>query len=83
MEHEILSGEVWAEERGRAVVGLPDHVHGRELEFECRLHDVGAAGACTELSHGRPTITSPLPHLKVAWRLHRRRGATQSRTKEF
>jgi hypothetical protein len=69
MEHEILGGEVWMDERGEAVVVLPDHLHGRELEYECRLHCAGSTRACAGLSDGRLTITSSLPHLKVAWRL--------------
>jgi hypothetical protein len=69
MEHEILGGEVWTDELGEAVVVLPDHLHGRELEYEYRLHCADPADAGAELSDGRLTITSAAPHVKVAWRL--------------
>lgn len=69
MEHEILGGEVWMDERGEAVVVLPDHLHGRELEYEYRLHGADPAEASAELVDGRLTITSAAPHTKVAWRL--------------
>jgi hypothetical protein len=75
MEHEILGGEVWADERGDAVVVLPDHLHGRELEYEYRLHCADPAEASAEVADGRLTITSAAPHLKIAWRLEYRTTA--------
>ena len=69
MEREILGGEVWMDESGHAVVVLPDHLHGRELEYEYRLQCADPAGASAELADGRLTITSEAPHAKVAWRL--------------
>lgn len=69
MEHEILGGEVWMDESGHAVVVLPDHLHGRELEYEYRLHCADPAGASAELAHGLLTITTEAAHVKVAWRL--------------
>jgi hypothetical protein len=69
MEHEILGGEVWTDERGEAVVVLPDHLHDRELEYEYRLESAGCSGAAAKLVDGRLTITSTAPHVKVAWRL--------------
>jgi hypothetical protein len=81
MEREILGGEVWMDERGAAVVVLPDHLHGRELEYEYRLHCADPAEATAELVDGRLTITSAAPHVKVAWRLVYRTtsGTTTSR----
>ena len=70
-----MGGEVWLDERGEAVVVLPDHLHGRELEYECRLPDGGPAEAASELADGHLTITSARPHAKVAWRLARRTTA--------
>ena len=67
--HEILGGEVWLDERGEAVIVLPDHLHGRELEYECRLRRAESTGARAELSDGRLTVTSSAPHRKIAWRL--------------
>jgi len=69
MEHEILGGEIWTDERGEAVVVLPDHLHGRELEYEYGLHCADPGDATAELADGRLAITSAAPHLKVAWRL--------------
>jgi len=69
MEHEILGGEVWTDERGEAVVVLPDHLHDRELEYEYRLQSASGSGAAAELVDGHLTITSTAPHAKVAWRL--------------
>ena len=78
MAHEILGGAVWLDERGEAVVVLPDHLHGRELEYEYRLHCAAPAEASAELADGRLTITSAQPHVKVAWRLAYRTGAEPS-----
>ena len=81
MEHEILRGEVWVDERGHAVVVLPDHLHGRELEYECRLHSADLTAAVAELADGHLTITSASPHAKVAWRLACRTTAESACTK--
>ena len=81
MEHEILGGEVWLDERGEAVVVLPDHIHGRELEYEYRLDRADSAAAGAELVDGRLTITSATPHVKVGWRLACRTTAAASCTK--
>jgi hypothetical protein len=67
--HEVLDGEVWLDELGEAVIVLPDHLHGRKLEYECRLHGAESTGARAELSDGRLTVTSSAPHRKIAWRL--------------
>ena len=69
MEHATLGGEVWTDERGGAVVVLPTHLQGRELEYEYELHPTEPAVASARLADGRLTITSEAPHLKVAWRL--------------
>jgi hypothetical protein len=69
MEHATLGGEVWTDERGRAVVVLPAHLQGRELEYDYELHPTGPSVASARLADGRLTITSETPHLKVAWRL--------------
>jgi len=69
MEHEILGGQVWTDERGEAVVLLPDHLHGRQLEYEYRLNCADPAEAIVELVDGCLTITCAAPHVKVAWRL--------------
>ena len=64
-----MGGEVWMDEHGEAVVVLPDHLHGRELEYEYRLHCADRTEATAELADGRLSITSAAPHAKVAWRL--------------
>jgi hypothetical protein len=68
-QHEIFGGEVWLDAHGEAVVVLPDHLLGRELEYEYRLQSWHTAEATAELVDGRLTITSEAPHQKVAWRL--------------
>ena len=82
MEHAILGGEVWTDERGSAVVVLPDHLHGRELEYEYRLQAADSAEASAELADGRLTITSAAPHLKIAWRLVYRTPASPAAREE-
>ena len=76
MEHAILGGELWTDERGGAVVVLPAYLHGRELEYEYELHAGPAADATAELADGRLSIASAAPHVKVAWRLVYRATAT-------
>jgi hypothetical protein len=68
MEHATLGGE-WTDERGRAVVVLPAHLQGRELEHEYELHPTEAAVASAQLADGRLTVASETPHLEVAWRV--------------
>lgn len=75
MQHEIYGGEVWLDQGGRAIVVLPDHLHGRELEYEYSLHCPDPAEATAELVDGRLTITSEAPHQKVTWRLVSRTAA--------
>lgn len=79
MEHATLEGEVWMDERGAAIVVLPDHLHGRELEYEYRLHCAESTVVRAELADGRLAIVSFAPHLKIAWRITRR-GAAGSHT---
>ena len=57
------------DERGEAVVVLPDHFRDRELDYEYRLDCADQAEASAELADGLLTITSATPHAKVAWRL--------------
>ena len=52
-----------------AQVVLPDHLHGRELEYEYRLQSTHSAETTAEMVDGRLTITSEAPHQKVVWRL--------------
>jgi hypothetical protein len=79
MEHATLGGEVWTDERGRAVVVLPAHLQGRELEYEYELHPTEPAVASARLADGRLTITSDTPHLEVAWQVIPSRGARAGR----
>jgi hypothetical protein len=69
MEHAILGGEVWTDGRGRAVIILPDHLHGRELEYDYELLGDRGVDAFAELRDGRLTIESGTAHQKIAWRL--------------
>jgi hypothetical protein len=67
MEHATLGGEVWTDERDRAVVVLRAQLQGREPEYE--LHPTDPAVASAQLADGRLTITSKTPHPKVTWRV--------------
>jgi hypothetical protein len=62
-------GEVWTNEHGTAVVLLPPHFRGRELEYTYELEPAAATELIAVLEDARLTITSVVPHLKVTWRL--------------
>jgi hypothetical protein len=83
MEHAILGGTIWTDERGRAVVLLPPFLQGRELEFQYELEAAGGSRAAAELQDGRLTITSAEPHRKVAWRLTYRSAPQRGRQRDF
>ena len=69
MGKRTYGGEVWTDERGRAVVVLPPYLLGRELEYAYELESAAPAEVTAVLEDARLTITSVVPHLKVAWRL--------------
>lgn len=65
-------GEVWTDGRGYATVRLPDDADPLEppLEYELRdLDPASSARVTAGLEHGRFTIATDQPHVKVAWRV--------------
>jgi hypothetical protein len=69
-------GEVWTDGRGFATVRLPDEAKSLEppLEYELRdLEPPSSAHVTAELEDGRFTIATDQPHVKVAWRISRRK----------
>ena len=73
-------GEVWTDGRGYATVKLPpDAAEVTPLEYELRdLDPPSSARVTAELDHGRFTIATEQPHVKVAWRITGRRPARRS-----
>jgi hypothetical protein len=76
MESAVYQGEVWTDARGYATVQLPDGA-GRldpPLAYELRdLEPPSRARVTAELQNGRFTIATEQPHVKVAWRISRRK----------
>jgi len=69
-------GEVWTDGRGFATVRLPSEAASLEppLEYELRdLEPASTARVTAELEDGRFTIATDEPHVKVAWRISRRK----------
>jgi hypothetical protein len=69
-------GEIWTDGGGFATVRLPAEAALLEppLEYELRdLEPPSRARVTAELADGRFTIATDQPHVKVAWRISRRR----------
>jgi hypothetical protein len=69
-------GEVWTDSSGYATVRLPAEAGPLEppLEYELRdLEPPSTAWVTAELADGRFTIATDQPHVKVAWRISRRK----------
>ena len=67
-------GEIWTDGRGVATVRLPPEAETLEAPLEYELRDLeppGSARITAELQHGRFTIATDQPHVKVAWRISR------------
>ena len=76
MENVTYHGEVWTDSSGLATVLLPAEAGRLEppLEYELRdLEPPGSARVAAELADGRFTIATDQPHVKVAWRISRRK----------
>jgi hypothetical protein len=68
-------GEVWTDARGQATVSLPRDADAppAELEYELRPIDGDSeVRVVSGLREGRFTIATDQPHVKVAWRIHRK-----------
>ena len=73
-------GEVWTDARGLATVHLPTEATGLEPPFAYVLRDLDPASTArvtAELEHGRFTIATNRPHVKVAWRVSSQDGEPQ------
>ena len=75
MKNVAYHGEVWTDGRGFATIRLPaDTELLPPLEYELRdLDPASSARVTAELENGRFTIATDQPHVKVAWRISRRR----------
>jgi hypothetical protein len=76
MDSVAYQGEVWTDGSGFATVRLPNEAGPLEppLEYELRdLEPPSSARVIAELKDGRFTIATDQPHVKVAWRIRRRK----------
>jgi hypothetical protein len=76
MDSVAYHGEVWTDGRGYATVRLPTEAGQLEPPLEYELHDLeppSSARVTAELEDGRFTIATDQPHVKVAWRITRRK----------
>jgi len=80
MDNGAYHGEVWTDGAGFATVRLPAEARSLEppLEYELRdLEPPSSAHVTSELAGGRFTIATDQPHVKVAWRISRRKEKQQ------
>jgi hypothetical protein len=73
-------GEVWTDGSGFATVRLPRGAGPLEppLDYELRdLEPPSSARVTAVLEDGRFTIATDHPHVKVAWRISRRKEETR------
>jgi hypothetical protein len=76
MDSVAYHGEVWTDSRGFATVRLPVEAGLLDppLEYELRdLEPPTSARVTAELEDGRFTIATDRPHVKVGWRISRRK----------
>jgi hypothetical protein len=76
MDSDAYHGEVWTDGSGFATVRLPSEAGplAPPLEYELRDLDPSSSARITsELKDGRFTIATDQPHVKVAWRISRRK----------
>ncbi|HEX3455258.1 MAG TPA: hypothetical protein VHS03_11570 [Gaiellaceae bacterium] len=79
-EEVSFRGEVWTDARGRATVSLPGDAYPPSAELEYELQPINGASVVqltAELRDGRFTIATEQPHVKVAWRISRRKEESQ------
>jgi hypothetical protein len=79
MENVPYHGEVWTDGSGFATVRLPAGAELLQspLEYELRDLEPSSARVTAELHNGRLTIATDQPHVKVAWRIGRRKEEPQ------
>jgi hypothetical protein len=76
MDSGAYHGEVWTDGSGFATVSLPAEAGSLEPPLEYELRDLdppSSARVTAELERGRFTIATDQPHVKVAWRISRRK----------
>jgi hypothetical protein len=76
MKNVAYHGEVWTDGSGFATVQLPSGAGPLEPPLEYELRDLdppSSARVTAELEDGRFTIATDQPHVKVAWRVSRRK----------
>jgi hypothetical protein len=76
MESVAYHGEVWTDGTGFATVRLPVEARSLRPPLEYELRDIeppSSARVSAELEDGRLTIATDQPHVKVAWRISRRK----------
>jgi hypothetical protein len=76
MDSVAYHGEVWTDGRGFATVRLPSEAAQLHPPLEYELSDLeppSSASVTAELEDGRFTIATDQPHVKVAWRISRRK----------
>ena len=69
-------GEVWTDTRGLATVRLPADAETLEPPLGYELTDLdppSSARITAELHNGHFTIATDQPHVKVSWRISRRK----------
>ena len=69
-------GEVWTDARGHATVSLPRDAYLPQDELEYELQPIDGESevrVVAGLRDGRFTIATEQPHVKVAWRVSRRK----------
>jgi hypothetical protein len=69
-------GAVWTDARGQATVSLPQDAFPPRGELEYALNAIDGESVvhlAAELREGRFTIATDEPHVKVAWRISRRK----------
>jgi hypothetical protein len=73
-------GEVWTDARGQATVSLPPDAYPQQAELEYALHAIDGESVVhvvAGLRDGFFTIVTDEPHVKVAWRISRRKEESQ------
>jgi len=76
MDSVAYHGQVWTDGNGFATVRLPARARLLQppLEYELReLEPQSGSRVTAELHNGRLTIATDQPHVKVAWRISRRK----------
>lgn len=65
-------GEVWTDARGHATVSVPHDAYPEHASLDYVLQPIGAESGVrvtAELRHGRFSIETDEPHVKVAWQV--------------